>query len=135
MGGVHPSFVGYDLDELVACTFFTHAEIIHLHKVFTNLVKRFNKKETSKLELVEILTLKPLQYNPFAPRSHHTLSIAASSAARRLCKVFSEDGSGSLGFEEFLDMLSVFSPHADDEVRLSYIFRTYGSCMLNLAAL
>ena len=50
--------------------------------------------------------------------------------------MFSEDGSGSLGFEEFIDMLSVFSPASDRETKLSYIFRTYGhQSMLNACCL
>jgi hypothetical protein len=47
----------------------------------------------------------------------------------RLCKVFSEDGSGALGFEEFLDLFSVFSPQADNAVRLTYVFRAYGKSL------
>jgi hypothetical protein len=68
MGGVQASLGGYDIAELEACTFFTRAEIIHLHKVYTKLTLRASKEETDRLELVEVLALKQLQFNPFGPR-------------------------------------------------------------------
>ena len=58
------------------------------------------------------MQLKELEFNPFGPR---------------LCRIFSEDGSGTLGFEELLDMLSVFSRAAHNDVRLNYLFRMYGT--------
>jgi hypothetical protein len=42
-------------------------------------------------------------------------------------QMFSDDGSGNLGFENFLDMMSVFSPNCDDDVKIAYIFRLFGS--------
>jgi hypothetical protein len=43
-----------------------------------------------------------------------------------MCKVFSQDGSGNLKFEDFLDMMSVFSEQATRDVKASYAFRIYG---------
>jgi Ca2+-binding EF-hand superfamily protein len=43
-------------------------------------------------------------------------------------QVFSEDGSGDMGFEDFLDMMSVFSENATRDVKASYAFRIYGVC-------
>ena len=48
-----------------------------------------------------------LRANPFAPR---------------ICELFSEDGSGSLTFTNFLDMKSAFSKKASPEVRLVWAF-------------
>ncbi|KAJ6220330.1 hypothetical protein RDWZM_006142 [Blomia tropicalis] len=43
----------------------------------------------------------------------------------RICKVFSHDGSGNMTFDDFLDMLSVFSEQASRSVKLHYAFRIY----------
>lgn len=44
-----------------------------------------------------------------------------------MCKVFSQDGTGDLKFEDFLDMMSVFSEQATRDVKASYAFRIYGA--------
>ena len=36
---------------------------------------------------------------------------------------------GQLGFEDFLDMMSVFSEGATRDVKASYAFRIYGACI------
>lgn len=43
-----------------------------------------------------------------------------------MCIVFSQDGTGDLQFEDFLDMMSVFSEQATRDVKASYAFRIYG---------
>ena len=45
---------------------------------------------------------------------------------RRILRVFSEDGSGDLTFDDFLDMFSVFSEAAPQKLRMRYAFRIYG---------
>jgi len=59
----------------------------------------------------------PLQENPFRTR---------------ICEVFSSDGKGNLTFEDFLDMLSVFSEHAPRDIKVFYAFKIYGqyTCLL-----
>ena len=42
-------------------------------------------------------------------------------------QVFSEDGTGDMSFEDFLDMMSVFSEGATRDVKASYAFRIYGA--------
>ena len=59
----------------------------------------------------QILTLEELRVNPFR---------------ERICKVFSEDNTGDMSFEDFLDMMSVFSEGATRDVKASYAFRIYG---------
>lgn len=44
----------------------------------------------------------------------------------RIVKVFSSNGTGDLSFDDFLDLLSVFSEHAPRELKLHYAFRIYG---------
>ena len=43
MGAEQSTFAGYDMSELEYCTFFSKPEIIHIHKRFTALAKKFNK--------------------------------------------------------------------------------------------
>ena len=44
----------------------------------------------------------------------------------RICDVFSSAGDGGLTFEDFLDMMSVFSDQAPKNVKVEYAFRIYG---------
>nr|CAD7393214.1 unnamed protein product [Timema cristinae] len=43
----------------------------------------------------------------------------------RICEVFSRDGKGNLSFEDFLDMLSVFSEQAPRDIKVFYAFKIY----------
>ena len=51
--------------------------------------------------------------------------LAHNPFATRICEVFSADGTGDMGFEDFLDMFSVFSENATRDVKASYAFRIY----------
>ena len=42
--------------------------------------------------------------------------------------MFSEDGSGDMSFDDFLDMFSVFSEAAPRDIKCVYAFRIYGEC-------
>ena len=46
--------------------------------------------------------------------------------------MFSSNGSGDLSFDDFLDLLSVFSEHAPRELKLHYAFRIYGKVFLGV---
>lgn len=96
------------LEDYQDCTFFTSKEILHVHKRFQSLRKPGNTGE--RLSMDEILQLDELKANPFR---------------ERICKVFSEDHSGNLSFEDFLDCMSVFSEGATRDVKASYAFRIY----------
>ena len=50
----------------------------------------------------------------------------------RLCKVFSEDGSGDMSFDDFLDMFSVFSEAAPRDIKTTYAFKIYGKTLLDI---
>ncbi|KAH3842955.1 hypothetical protein DPMN_116461 [Dreissena polymorpha] len=43
----------------------------------------------------------------------------------RICHVFSEDGSGDMTFDDFLDMFSVFSEAAPRDIKCAYAFKIY----------
>uniref|UniRef100_A0A8D0G9V7 Calcium and integrin binding 1 n=1 Tax=Sphenodon punctatus TaxID=8508 RepID=A0A8D0G9V7_SPHPU len=54
-------------------------------------------------------------------------NLAANPFQERICQVFStaEDRDGSMSFEDFLDMLSVFSDSATSEIKSHYAFRIF----------
>ena len=45
----------------------------------------------------------------------------------RICEVFSSSGDGNMTFEDFLDMMSVFSDNAPKTVKVEFAFRIYGA--------
>lgn len=53
----------------------------------------------------------------------------ANPFQHRICHVFStsEDGDDSMSFEDFLDMLSVFSDAATSDIKSRYAFRIFGN--------
>ncbi|KAI5634017.1 EF-hand domain pair domain-containing protein [Phthorimaea operculella] len=69
-----------------------------------------NQAHTIAVPVEEIEKLPELKENPFK---------------RRICQVFSHDGSGDLTFEDFLDMMSVFSEAAPRDIKAWYAFRIY----------
>ncbi len=47
----------------------------------------------------------------------------------RICDVFSSSDDGDMTFEDFLDMMSVFSDNAPKNVKVEYAFRIYGEVL------
>ena len=56
----------------------------------------------------------------------HTYIHQVNPFKDRICKVFSSSGDGDITFEDFLDMMSVFSENAPKNVKVHYAFRIYG---------
>ncbi|EGD75608.1 calcium and integrin-binding protein 2 [Salpingoeca rosetta] len=99
------------LEEYQDCTFFTKREIIHVFERYRQLG---GKSLEDSLAMNQVLDLVELKENPFK---------------ERICLVFSQftDGEkkGHISFEDFLDMMSVFSEGATRDVKASYAFRIY----------
>ncbi|CEF67430.1 Calcium and integrin-binding protein 1 [Strongyloides ratti] len=113
-GGV---FSREQLEEYQDCTFFTKKDILRLYKRFNALnpnkvLPNMQGTRPSIITLTyeEVEKMPELKENPFR---------------RRICQVFSEDGSGNLTFDDFLDMFSVFSEMAPLQLKLKYAFRIY----------
>lgn len=70
----------------------------------------------------KILQYSELRVNPFGDR---------------ICKVFSSSQDGDCTFEDFLDMMSVFSDAAPKAVKAEHAFRIFGKyvCILLLLLL
>lgn len=100
------------------CTFFTRKEILRVHKHYRamrpDLVpKKMTDGQASSVRVPrqDIEQLDELRENPFK---------------QRICESFSRDGLGHLTFEDFLDLLSVFSEQAPREIKVFYAFKIYG---------
>jgi Ca2+-binding EF-hand superfamily protein len=56
-------------------------------------------------------------------------SLQENPFCERICQVFSEDGSGDMNFDDFLDMFSVFSEAAPRDIKCIYAFKIYGKIL------
>jgi len=110
MGGSNSVFTEEELSDYQTLTYLSKKEILHIYKRFKALspgMVESNKK--TKLPFDKIREMPELKVNPFRDQ---------------ICKVFSSSGDG-LTFEDFLDMMSVFSDAAPKNVKVEYAFRVY----------
>ncbi|XP_067871691.1 calcium and integrin-binding protein 1-like [Heterodontus francisci] len=113
MGGSASHLSKEQLSEYQELTFLTKQDILHAYRLFTELISKdladFQNTRVSKDRICEMLELKA---NPFR---------------ERICTVFSTaiEKDGSMSFEDFLDMFSVFSDSATPEIKSHYAFRIF----------
>ncbi|KAK7868749.1 hypothetical protein R5R35_002546 [Gryllus longicercus] len=117
MGNKVVTFTEDQFEDYQDCTFFTRKEILRVHKRFRDvspdLVPKCmtgNEPVTVRVPREKVEKLPELRENPFR---------------QRICEVFSRDGKGNLTFEDFLDMLSVFSEQASRDIKVFYAFKIY----------
>eukprot|EP00105_Crassostrea_gigas_P015022 XP_011431891.1 PREDICTED: calcium and integrin-binding protein 1-like isoform X1 [Crassostrea gigas] len=111
MGGSQSVFSEQELSDYQELTYFTKKEILHVFKRFQTLdPDSVERDKNAKLNRETILKLPELQVNPFNDR---------------ITTVFSSAGDGCMTFEDFLDMMSVFSDNAPKNVKVEYTFRIY----------
>ncbi|XP_019638466.1 PREDICTED: calcium and integrin-binding family member 3-like [Branchiostoma belcheri] len=118
MGNKQAAFTESQLEQYQDCTFFTRKEILRIFRRYRDLdsdhiPKSYTRGEASRIKVpFEYIEKMPeLKENPFR---------------RRICEVFSEDGSGNMTFDDFLDMFSVFSEQAPQDIKAVYAFKIYG---------
>lgn len=70
--------------------------------------------------MAKILQFPELNVNPFG---------------ERICKIFSSSQDGDCTFEDFLDMMSVFSETAPKSFKAEHAFRIFGKHFANLLSL
>lgn len=88
------------------------------HQKFKALApEKVGHNKNSKLSMTKILQYPELQVNPFGDR---------------ICHVFSSSHDGHCTFEDFLDMMSVFSDGAPKAVKAEHAFRIFGKQTHNL---
>ena len=112
-----PSYFDSEQLELYStCTYFSPKEIRLLYQLFSSVnpekIDPLMGDAQTRLSYDELISLKALRACPFA---------------RRLCNVFSSDpyGKGRLNFEDFLDMMSVFSERAPWNLKVTYAFKIF----------
>uniref|UniRef100_A0A8C7BFA6 Calcium and integrin-binding protein 1 n=1 Tax=Neovison vison TaxID=452646 RepID=A0A8C7BFA6_NEOVI len=103
------------LAEYQDLTFLTKQEILLAHRRFCELLPPEHRSVEESLQirvsLEQILSLPELKANPFK---------------ERICRVFSTSPArDSLSFEDFLDLLSVFSDTATPDIKSHYAFRIF----------
>lgn len=110
MGASQSVFSEEELQDYQELTYFTIKEILHVFKIFRGLSpEAVDRDRNVKLSEDLIMSLPELKMNPFKDR---------------IVKVFSSEG-GGLSFEDFLDMMSVFSEKAPKEIKTQYAFKIY----------
>jgi calcium and integrin-binding protein 1 len=110
MGASHSVFTEEELDDYKTLTYLSKKEILNVYKKFRTLAPDLVAADkNAKVPLLKIKEFPELKVNPFRDQ---------------ICKVFSSSGDG-MTFEDFLDMMSVFSESAPDNVKVEYAFRIY----------
>ncbi|XP_015728865.1 calcium and integrin-binding protein 1 isoform X2 [Coturnix japonica] len=114
MGGSSSLLPREALGEYQELTFLNKQEILLAYKRFSELLPREQRDNARSVRVPKsrILTLPELRANPFQ---------------HRICHVFSTslDRDDSMSFEDFLDMLSVFSDAATSDIKSHYAFRIF----------
>ncbi|RDD43295.1 Calcium and integrin-binding protein 1 [Trichoplax sp. H2] len=114
MGGQQSVFTEEELQDYKDLTYLSKKDIIRAHKRWVALAPEMLENDIRATLSAETLLndLPELRVNPFADR---------------LCKVFSssESNDGSLCFDDFIDMMSVFSERAPKALKIEYAFRVY----------
>ncbi|OQR67001.1 calcium and integrin-binding family member 3-like [Tropilaelaps mercedesae] len=117
MGNKVPKLTDEQLEDLQDCTYFTRKEILRIQQKFVELdpqnipqVMTGDEGRTVEAPVDKIEKMPEFKENPFR---------------RRIAEVFSETGSGNVCFEDFLDMLSVFSEAAPKNIKMHYAFKIY----------
>ncbi|XP_065083809.1 calcium and integrin-binding protein 1-like [Ochlerotatus camptorhynchus] len=111
MGQVKSQFNEEELQDYEDLTYFTKKEILFAHKKFKALApEKVGHNKNARLSMNKILQYPELRVNPFGDR---------------ICKVFSSSNNGEISFEDFLDMMSVFSDAAPKSVKAEHAFRIF----------
>lgn len=111
MGTSQSVFTEQELEDYQELTYLTQKEILLVFHRFQQLdPEAVAGNKNSKLPKEKIMSIQELKVNPFKDR---------------ICKVFSSSEDGDITFEDFLDMMSVFSENAPKNVKVHYAFRIY----------
>ncbi|XP_012278069.1 calcium and integrin-binding protein 1 [Orussus abietinus] len=124
MGAGKSQFTEDELQNYQDLTYFTKKEVLYAHQKFKALApEKVGHNRNAKLPMSKLLQYPELHVNPFGDR---------------ICKVFSSSEDGDCTFEDFLDMMSVFSDAAPKAVKAEHAFRIFdfdGDDMLGISDL
>ena len=101
-----------------ACMLVSGADVAQMHHYFINGVRQhenwarisLQQMSTNFIMLQEMLNVDEFKCNPFASR---------------IVELFSEDGSGVISFQKFINIFSVFSPRATAETKTVWAFAVW----------
>ncbi|KAG8182682.1 hypothetical protein JTE90_017661 [Oedothorax gibbosus] len=111
MGNTKSQLTKLELQYYKELTYLTEREIQYAFKRFKNLHPRLlNKEKHARIPIDIIKRMPEFQNNPFRDR---------------ICEIFSSEGDELWSFEDFLDMVSVFSPATPPERKAEYAFCIY----------
>jgi len=115
------------LEEYKKITSFSQGEILRLWDKFYELCDTQDKVEKGQSHTVrvgfdQIKGMPELKENPF---NHRICQVFATKASISLDGEEEEDNPDSLSFENFLDMVFIFSEQASHEKKLDYAFKMY----------
>ncbi|XP_023014088.1 calcium and integrin-binding protein 1 [Leptinotarsa decemlineata] len=124
MGQGRSQFTEDELLNYQDLTYFTKKEVLQAHRKFKALApEKVGHNKNAKLPLAKLLHYPELSVNPFG---------------ERICEIFSSSQDGDCTFEDFLDMMSVFSESAPKSVKAEHAFRIFdfdGDDMLGVSDL
>ena len=96
--------------------FYELLSLFRAHQKFKALApEKVGHNKNAKLSMSKMFQYPELKVNPFRDR---------------ICKIFSSSQDGDCTFEDFLDMMSVFSEKAPRSVKAEHAFRIYGMIIL-----
>ncbi|XKL67109.1 hypothetical protein PGB90_010529 [Kerria lacca] len=111
MGQNSSQFTEQELQDYQDLTYFTKQEILLAHHKFKLLApEKVGHNKNAKLPMNKMFSYPELGANPFRDR---------------ICRIFSSNHDGDCTFEDFLDMMSVFSENAPRNVKAEHAFRIY----------
>lgn len=111
MGNKKSQLTKAELEDYKELTYLTKHEIQCAFTRFQNLYpKILNRDKYARIQFAIIKRMPEFQNNPFA---------------ERICDIFSSQSDQCWSFEDFLDMVSVFSPSAPADKKAEYAFNIY----------
>jgi len=111
MGKSHSVFTKEEMEDYTDLSYFTQREIMIVYNKFKALApEEVERDKLVRLPMEIMLNNPELKVNPFGDR---------------ICLVFSTSKDGDCTFEDFLDMMSVFSEDAPVSVKAEYAFRIF----------
>ncbi|XP_076750773.1 calcium and integrin-binding family member 2 [Xylocopa sonorina] len=129
MGNKVATFTEEQLEDYQDCTFFTRKEILRIFKRFRDMgdsgsvPRSMTPRQASTLRIpLSCLTRIPeLKENPFRQRISEVFTSSQNSKRQST----SNDANEGICFEEFLEMMSVFSEQAPRDLKVFYAFKIY----------
>jgi len=128
MGGSSSVLTEEQLEDYKKITSFSRGEILRLWDKFYKLCDTQDKVEKGqshsvRVGFVQIKTMPELKENPF---KHRICQVFATKTSIPLDGEEEDDlETDSLSFENFLDMVFIFSEQASHEKKLDYAFKMY----------